>query len=149
MKINKNSWHYKINRSVFNANKNVPESLCPYVRALLLRMFFISLLATLIGALCHMTGSGIMQMHPQWFEFVSQSPWILNSFTFVFGTLVVAGIAALSLAFIFGIVFGIIVIQESQKTEDFIDSIKKSDNIAVKYLIAKHNKYCPHIEFED
>lgn len=149
MKINKNSWHYKINRNVCNANKNVPGSLCPYVRGLLFRMLALAVCATLVGALCHLVGQGIMVSFPQYFTWLSQSPLILNSFTFVFGMVSVVSIGATTVGVLVGVVMAFIAIEESRKTEDFIESIKKSDNIAIKYVIAKHNKYCPQIEFED
>ena len=148
--INTSSWHYKLIKNFFPDSAGVPYSICAYRRALIIRMVMIAVSAVLIGSLFQMIGEQFIGSTMPFVEFLRVENVILGYIiSTIFGALIAAVLGGASIGILIGLVALVVTIQESKKTEEFTNSIKESDNVAIKYVLAKHAKYCYQIQFKD
>ena len=128
MKINKNSWHYKMN---YEFSERLPKTLCSYfwttvIRTLLLLVFSAAILTTLI-----------ILISPLALLFDIKHPMQEVSFS-IYGLMF-----ALFLCLFIGAKV------ENYKRNKYLIRPYKKPNILWDYLKAKKEKVCPFLEFED
>lgn len=151
MNISKTSWHYRLVK-LGNGKKPMPQNLCPYVRKLF-EVVFCIVIGTLMCGFIGLAGAMALE------SFLIDMAWVADKFNiiqFMGGGLIgqilssIAGfvffalVLVLALACLFGIVAIMIFISELFSKNE---SIK--NNIAVQYVVDKHNKICRHLDFKD
>lgn len=157
MNISKSVWHYKIIKKFLPSNKPVPTNLCPYVRALVWRLMVIVGIAGVVTFLCYSVGLGgaaILQKELGWYLLNQTVPsyWYLYPIIVIAGLLLITSIIALCI-FLVALIFFILTTSEkcwkNRGKVSIFNTIKMSDNLAIKYIQAKHSKICPRITFKD
>lgn len=129
MNISKSSWHYRYMN--WMSSGWPPEDLCPYVRNLLFYLvmsFF-------------MTGFVILVTVVPLAEFLA---WVAAMI--VHGTLLAPqdfAILFLAELFVAAVIAGVAGIHYWSKTWD------TENNVAFAWVAAKHNKFCPRLNFQD
>jgi hypothetical protein len=152
MNINPKAWYHQIYKFF---DSTPPENLCPYVRRTsALWAFALSAFA----ALCFMfmlVGFGLIQFICTYFGL---DPLVLSDFSkmawWMWPTALAGGVAVV--AALFAALIGATKLQTLYKAyrwkkgiRSLTDVIEESDNIAVKYMVAKHNKICPRLTFKE
>lgn len=155
MNINVNSWHYKLVKNTFTTSKGVPRSLCPYMRAVLYRVMFFGAAATGLTLMLSnllvdpMIGLGITGL------------WAYVA-SFFASIVVLGGILVAACAVVFGCVWAYQRISEwwvdrrydkkierlQKEAKDRENGIEpKPENIVWAFVKAKHEKFCPSLNF--
>ena len=129
MKVNKNSWHYKLWRKYGGDEFLGSVSLCGYVQRLFWVSLFVAALATVMAICVGTIVAGLVSAtihHP-----------------------VVVGCAALGMALLFGAVY---VSTMRPPWSDFLfrkHTIKGPPGLVASWVKAKKDKVCPLLDFED
>lgn len=128
-KINRNSWHYKLNKNFFNDNSMYYDwepkhnNFCSYWRATMFRVLFATILTVILGSILTMLGVGVYN-----------DPLV---FAFVFGS--VLGLTAT----VVGIAASVTFFSNRKKAKaDLPDSL-----FMQKYKMHK-SKICPMVEYD-
>lgn len=155
MNINVNSWHYKLVKNTFTSSKGVPRSLCPYVRAVIYRVLFLSAVGT---GLTIMLSNMLLEPMIAW---GATGVWAYVA-SFFGSILFLAVILAGACAVVFGGVwawqrisewwsdrkYDKKVERERQAEIDRANGIEpKQPNIVWAFVKAKHDKFCPTLNF--
>lgn len=151
MNINTNSWHYKLVANTFTTSKGVPRSLCPYVRGVIYRILFLGAIGTGLTLMLSnmlvdpMIGLGIAGI---W-------AYVASFFASIVMLAVILGGAC---AVVFGGVWVYQRIQdwwEDRKYDKELERERlkeqgiepKQPNIVFAFVKAKHDKFCPTLNF--
>lgn len=151
MNINTTSWHYKLVKNTFTTSKGVPRSLCPYMRAVLYRIMFFGVTGTGLTLMLSnllvdpMIGLGIAGI---W-------AYVASFFASIVMLAVILGGAC---AIVFGGVWVYQRIQdwwEDRKYDKELERERlkeqgiepKQPNIVFAFVKAKHDKFCPTLNF--
>lgn len=149
MKINKNSWHYKLSRDEYRifglkvlekiSERCIESNLCGYIQHILSRVWltlFISLFFVLFG---YIIGSSLISVII--FPFVNVGSYIQT----LFGATGFVGCLMLGFVLLCILIYYLCV-----KTRSILQvNEHEESNIFFEYIKAKKNKYCPTIEFVD
>lgn len=160
MRINTNSWHYRLNRS--NYGSDVPKSLCPYFWSTVLSVLVLSWLWVIVSAFDKAFGNiSLPKFNIGLFRFFDKQgrkiPYLIS------GGL--AGYGAISY-FMFNDIFGIwnialgsglliwskystAILKRTLKTTYKIPTQEKQPSIFKEYVKAKHHSVCPTLQFID
>ena len=132
MKINKNSWHYKLSTSF--ERPWVADNLCAYMRQVLLGVFLLAIVGILLLVLSLMAIAMVVSI------FIT--PPSLFAAIFICFLWIVVGFMVRRIALDF--------LPRGSKLLTIIYDGKTSggeDNIVTAYIKAKHNKVCPTLDF--
>lgn len=137
-KINRDSWHYKLNKNFLNVNgvsdrlmqdlwEPIHNNFCSYWRVTVIRLFALGLMTTFVGSIVVMLVVSLIMYPIQ----------VVNIVGFIIG--IIASIAAMMFSFC---LIGMTKEKLSEKYEN-------SDSLFVtKYKSWKH-KICPSVEFKE
>lgn len=134
MNINKSSWHYKLIKH-FNCGWDIPDSLCPYVRAVLMYMVVCVFMACAAAALGIVFIWGPIQTWLGWAGLM-----VLTEHQYVAG-IVVHTIYALGLTS--WAVKKFYIDRPSSKPQP-----PKEPSIFMEYIKAKKHRFCPTLTFK-
>lgn len=155
MKINTNSWHYKLNR--YTWGNDIPEHFCPYARLLLFNILiggWLEFLFRHVNITIELPHWGIMR-------FMRNNTWLFN-IHMLYGLWGMYGVlriltgeteqGIISVAITAGSYIALRTLGRGVKF--FETKSKKFKTISEKSIIlqsakANHNKICPHLEFVD
>lgn len=128
-KINRNSWHYKLNKNFFNESSMQYDwepkhnNFCSYWRATMFRVLFVTILAIGVGGLLTMLGV-VAYLEPLRFAIVVGS--VLGLIVTIFGIAVIA-----------------VFIDHRKKA-----NADKPDSLFVQKYKAHKSKICPMVEYD-
>jgi hypothetical protein len=128
-KINRNSWHYKLNKNFFNESNMQYDwepkhnNFCSYWRATMFRVLFVTILAIGVGGLLTMLGV-VAYLEPLRFAIVVGS--VLGLIVTIFGIAVIA-----------------VFIDHRKKA-----NADKPDSLFVQKYKAHKSKICPMVEYD-
>lgn len=125
--INRNSWHYRMNTEIFNADNSARwerthSNFCAYWRTTVFRLLFISLLLVL--------------------AFSVVAVLVVNTIKDPITTAIGFGIIVLAVGFIIGLVV------LSEYFDDIAEQDKEPKTIIGKRYVAWKTKVCPSVEFK-
>lgn len=152
MIINKNSWHYRFLTYGENAFFEVPESLCPYVRKIVIKALIYVFLALIVGFFFVVVGTSVLA---KFAVPVGLLYWVGG---FALGAVIICGAIAAVVGGIFGAMF-LTEKYKKRKSEKRIAEMKKRRDAGLdpeppktlmrEWIDAKHDKICPTLEFND
>ncbi len=161
MRINTNSWHYRLNRS--NYGSDVPKSLCPYFWASLLSILVLSWLGPLIGALDKAFGNiSLPKFNIGLFRYLDKHgrkvPYFLSAGLIAFGAYGFFAMNEVVGLWNIGLGSGLIVwskysglfFKHAIKTKtSYKIPTRNQPSIIKEYIKARHHSVCPTLEFVD
>lgn len=133
MKINTNSWHFKI---VQDLNAELPKTLCGYIGAFVLNSVII------IGLILVMGYIAVALFAPLWLAitlYLFPEPYILFDSPLLIGIGVIGYILALCY---------FVITWSVEFSHRAGEKIEKAENPFTKYLKDKHDKVCTLVEYE-
>lgn len=155
MKVNTNSWHYRLNR--YTWGNEIPEHLCPYVRLLLFNItigWWLQLLSNNIHLNLELPQWGVMKFmikHPMIFNIeVFYSLWAMIGFWQLLTGNITGGIINMSItgcSYIAVKTMGRGVKFFEGKSNTFKTISEKS--VVLQSVKSNHNKICPKLDFID
>ncbi|UJJ22089.1 hypothetical protein [Erwinia phage Virsaitis27] len=156
MQIDRNSWHFKLNKFYSGNEWKIPTSLCPYFWKTAFFTLFAFIKAVGVASLAWMLGNGLTVWLLGVVGITTGSVVTAISSVFV-GLILIAAIGAVC----FGIAFGVHWLTEWVK--DYLEERKyqkekerresgippKEPSLMMSFIKAKKSKFCPSIEFVD
>lgn len=152
MIINKNSWHYRFLTYGENAFFEVPESLCPYVRKIVIKALIYVFLALIVGFFFFVVGTSVLA---KFAVPVGLLYWVGG---FALGAVIICGIIAAVVGAGFGAYYLYTKWKERKETKRRAE-MKERINAGLdpeppktlmrEWIDAKHDKICPTLEFND
>lgn len=147
MKISKSSWHYRF-LVWLEGTYSIPDSLCPYVRKLVLDIVLVLGLSLIAGFLAVSLITPLIMVFTDVFAYLNDLPEDQPSFWAI--SIVVGFLEYL-------VLFTWFVSWSAPKGWDALTSTvstniskkEKDPNVFWEYIKAVHNKFCPSIDFED
>lgn len=161
MRINTNSWHYRLNRS--NYGSDVPKSLCPYFWASLLSISVLSWLGPLVEALDKAFGNiSLPKFNIGLFRYLDKHgrkvPYFLSGGLIAFGAYGFFAMNEVVGLWNIGLGSGLIVwskysglfFKHAIKTKtSYKIPTRNQPSILKEYIKARHHSVCPTLEFVD
>lgn len=156
MRIDTNSWHYRLNQTVYGSD--IPKKLCPYFWATVLSVTILSWMDIIIK-LIERQNISLPTFNFGMFKFLQRHSQYV-AFT-LYGGLIAGGIAQLLNGFPVGYImiatgaggaffykFGSRIVPAGKYNPPKLVR-KKQPSILTEYLKANHSRVCPQLEFID
>lgn len=150
MKINTNSWHYKILSS--RDSYAIPRNLCPYVRKVLLVCLFWAVVVSLGAWFFHL--AVITPVYALVFYTITGMPISLDVETYT-----ALGVYVGLLGVVVGLIMAsfLALVFSASRAYEYLHKHRrplearepKEPNIFIAYIKAAHDKVCPQLEFKE
>lgn len=159
MNIDMNSWHYRFNKTFMNDSGAIPKSLCPYFWATAGRLIVASLGISILTMIMFLVGFiAMMGLNEAGLTNVISTALTSHELMAIWMYPVVILVGIICVALCIGGLLGLLimlitlvsVIGMARKKYTGLtvkERIDASDNIAIAYIRAKHNKICPKLNF--